>query len=63
MSQSEFLVVIERKITRTVRVTASSRVAARVAVDEYGMDLAWVDFPHNESVESNTVRIVKVERA
>lgn len=62
MSESEFIVVIERKITRSVRVTASSRVAARAAVDDYGIDLAWVDFPHNESAESNTVRIVKVER-
>jgi len=57
---AEFIVVVERKIVRYLRVSAKNAAAARVQIMGYGEMEAWSDYTCVEDIEK--VRIVTVKR-
>lgn len=57
----EFLVTIERKITRVIKVPARSLKAARQEIEAYGPDVAWSDYQDVDG-GSDTTRITRITK-
>jgi len=55
---AQFIVTIERRITRHLRVSAPSMAAARAEVENYGRLEAWSDYPQTEG--EDITRIVSI---
>lgn len=55
----EYVVEIEQKIVRRVRVSARSAAAARAQIEAYGNQEAWSDFPCAD--ETSNTRIVSTK--
>lgn len=60
MTNHRYFVVIRQKISRVVEVAAPSAAAARKTVNEYGIDLAFRDFPQVETLQRTEHRIMSV---
>jgi len=58
--QPVYIVTIERKIVRRIRLSARSVAAARAEIEAYGEQEAWSDYPCAE--ETNSTRIVSTKR-
>lgn len=58
--KSIFFVVIRQTISRVVEVAATSTRSARQEVNDYGIDLAFRDFPKVETLERTEHRIASV---
>jgi hypothetical protein len=56
---ADFLVTIERKITRRIRVSAASAAAARAEIEAYGEQEAWSDYSDMQEVDVFRLTSVK----
>lgn len=55
-----YAVTVVRTITTTLTVNTSSAAEARRKIEEYGIELAWSDFPARD--EQDKTRISSVEK-